>query len=516
MAFVVFDMPKDILYADHKTRAFIRLIRNFKVFPYHVPGIVLFFLAHGYREYPGLIPVLDLILYFFITSGIGFLFLLLFFKAFNSWNKAGLFTFMLLTVYLFFGAFVDKLKPPGPLTFLSKYSILLPAIFVMLLLAFLLLKFLRRDFKKLTLYLNTVLSIFLLVDLVAIFVTSSPEIPNSAVAVGGVTDCKECVKPEIYFIVLDEYSGSTTLKNYFNYDNATFENFLESKGFFVAADPMSNYMSTSLSMASTFDMQYLTWMEKGKKIVVEDYSKAEETINKSLFFQYLSSYNYDIKNYSIFKIADQPSRFNTGLMATELQLITAKTLFNRMNKDLVWHLHGKAAPQMNWLAKKFQDDFKHGNQRLLNLTTGSLKLPVTRPRFIYTHLLMPHFPCIYDSLGQETNINFYDPSLTKKKLDDAYLQYLVYTNNIVKKLVDNIQTSTAKKAAIIVMSDHGYRGIDKTSSNISSNNNFFSVYLPSQNYSQFYDSITNVNSLRVFLNSLFNQHLYLAKDSIVN
>ena len=186
-----------------------------------------------------------------------------------------------------------------------------------------------------------------------------------------------------------------------------------------------------------------------------------------------------------------------------------------MNKDLVWHLHHKAAPRSAWLAKHFQNDFKKGNQKMLDLTKKSLEVHSNKPRFIYTHLMMPHFPCLYDSTGNEIETNFYDPKISKKELDDAYLQYLVYTNKVVSGLVENIQDKTAMKAVIIVMSDHGYRGIIFKTESVRSNNNFISVYLPARNYDHFYTTISNVNFFRSVVNSLFDKNLPRLNDSVI-
>ena len=40
-------------------------------------------------------------------------------------------------------------------------------------------------------------------------------------------------KPNIYFIILDEYAGFTQLKNDFNFDNSNFKAELEKRDFFV-------------------------------------------------------------------------------------------------------------------------------------------------------------------------------------------------------------------------------------------------------------------------------------------
>ena len=490
--------------------------RSLKSFPYHVAGVIIFFLTHGYSEYPGLISFADLFLFFLMMIGVATIFVWIFYKATHSYPKAGLLTSLILLVYLFFGAIMDGLKYSSfhPL---SKYSVLLPALLLLIVVGYFILKRSNKSFYRITLYLNI---LFILIIAIDIFIIASSlpasEKDRQKSEIQGASPCRECARPDIYLVVMDEYWGSTSLRSYFNYNNTRFEDFLKARGFFVATNPASNYMATSLSMASTFDMNYLSWTGPGKKIEVEDYSRAEKTITNSNLIRYLTELNYEIDNYSIFKIDNQPSKFNTGLLPSNLELITFKTLFNRMNKDLVWHLHQKAAPRFRWLANHFQNDFKEGNQTLLELTTKSLQKKSERPRFTYTHLMMPHFPALYDSTGKESEMNFYDPEVSKKELDAAYLQYLVYTNKVVSTLVEDIQSKTANKAVIIVMSDHGYRGINVKTESAWSNNNFISVYLPSGNYKEFYPAISNVNFFRCIVNSVFNENLPRLRDSIIN
>ena len=63
--------------------------------------------------------------------------------------------------------------------------------------------------------------------------------------------------PDIYYIVLDAYTRSDVMKNKFGYDNSLFINSLQDMGFYVAECSQSNYSMTSLSLASTLNMDYL-------------------------------------------------------------------------------------------------------------------------------------------------------------------------------------------------------------------------------------------------------------------
>jgi len=64
------------------------------------------------------------------------------------------------------------------------------------------------------------------------------------------------------------------------------------------------------------------------------------------------------------------------------------------------------------------------------------------------------------------------------------------------------------------MGDHGFR-YDQSIPRHSRFKIQNAVYLPDQNYSQLYDSISAVNQFRVVANTLFKQNLPLLNDSTV-
>src|SRR5215204_3973054 len=102
-----------------------------KRFALHFLLLVLFFLLHGYSEYIGLIPFADLLIFFLITTAIGFVIFFIFKKLTRSSQKAGILTTLLLLFYLFYGSVKDGLGS-GWLQPVSRYSILLPAMVILL------------------------------------------------------------------------------------------------------------------------------------------------------------------------------------------------------------------------------------------------------------------------------------------------------------------------------------------------------------------------------------------------
>jgi hypothetical protein len=48
--------------------------------------------------------------------------------------------------------------------------------------------------------------------------------PGNDLPAMNLSACDSCNKPDIFFIILDEYSGNTGLNHLFHFDNAEFEN----------------------------------------------------------------------------------------------------------------------------------------------------------------------------------------------------------------------------------------------------------------------------------------------------
>jgi hypothetical protein len=487
-------------------------MQSLKIFPYHVLGIILFFITHGYSDYTGLIPIKDLLIFFVSLLVVSAFIFYFFFRKLKSSIKAGILTTLVLAFYLFFGAITDAFNSLASMAWLSRYRYILPVFIVTLVLLYFYLKRTVAGFEKFNLYLNTVFILLISYDIFGISVHFFGEghgSPKTTAHFVNIRSAQFDKKPDIYYIVMDEYSGSNTLKNYFKYDNSRFENFLRNHDFFVATSPTCNYKATVFSIASTLSMDYLKWLPNSKKADAADMAKAAQVISSGKVIELLLANGYELHNYSIFDIGDQPSRFNTGLFSFRLKLITAKTLYNKMVKDLVWE---STLCKYEWFAERERNYYKEGNINMMALTKEVAEKNTSHPKFIYTHLEMPHFPFIYDSTGKEVRLNPCNNSVTKPILENAYLQYLVYTNKVITGFIEHLLLKTNRQAVIVLMSDHGFREIVKKDRGISAENNFNAVYIPGKDYTRFYDTISNVNQFRVLFNTLFKMNLPVLPD----
>jgi Sulfatase len=484
------------------------VFRSLKNFSFHGLLLILFFLADGYKENIGLIPLGDLALYFLILATIAGLLFFFFNLYFRSKKKAGILVTLFLLFFLFYGVLQDFLQTRKSLYFISGNRVLLPVVLGILILAFIFLSRSKRNLSTLTLYINCLLLIYLLIDVIAIAISpysnKNNEPNNNFVNSSGATSA-QLHRPDIFFILLDEYSGDRLLKEHFKFDNRPFRNFLLERNFFVAANPASNYSYTPFSMAATFDMDYPKWIGKKSEIEAKDYTIAAKQISDSRALQFLRQFGYQVRNYSVFDIQDQQSIFDPGFLALKIKLISHKTMLERIRKAIFWGAD-------NWTGLNAKERISKGNQKLIELTREASSEISSQPRFIYTHLMMPHPPYLFDSTGKE--IPSGPQKQTGKITGNDYLQYLVYTNKVVGKLIDEILLASKGKAVIILLSDHGSREIGKDDCEML-NSNFSGVYLPGHNYRFYYDSISNVNQFPALFNSLFQSKIPLLKDSCI-
>ena len=359
-------------------------------------------------------------------------------------------------------------------------------------------------------YLNILLAILIIVD-AGWLVTKIPAAKEKKAfhpGAEGFTICDTCRKPDIFFIIPDQYAGYTSLKDVFDFDNADFENQLKARGFYIAKRSISNYDFTPFSVASTLNMQLLS-LKKGQ----QNYSTvgySYEVIRNSKVLKFLSASGYRFYNCSIFDFDDQPAHKYTAFLPYGIKLVTAQTLTKRLADDFRQDvLDGKLG--LKKLQKKIAYDNLHFNDTIMAITAKIAAEKIKEPKFVYTHLMMPHYPYYFDSEGNPTPIEKLG-GLNRVNAND-YIEYLQYGNKKLLELADKILAGSSSPPIIIILSDHGFRHPEKNADPAYDFINLNAVYFPDGNYSRFYDSISNMNQFRLVFNQYFGQRLPLLKDS---
>ena len=453
------------------------------------------------------VPVKDALLLTGIYLGASLVFSGLLWLLYRNFTKANLAAFCIMAYHFFFGSVHDLLKKIGANTFISKWSFILPVSAILFIVLFVVLKKRKKPLVKLTGYLNLLLLLLLVVDLVMLTGKVYKNNSQTYTLPPYMGDCRDCDRPDIYFIVMDEYAGNKELKELFNFDNGAFLSKLDSMGFHTMPASKSNYNYTPFSVASTLNMDYLQL--SGSNRAQPDLTYCYESIKDNKVLHFLGRQGYTFYNYSVFDFEGQPARVSETFLPAKTRLITAQTFLHRFDKEIRFNLVSR------WKSKKNQRIItyanKHNNRNIYDLTWKIAEQKTDRPRFVYTHLMMPHYPYYFDRNGTERS---YESLLEGNQVNKAaYIEYLQYTNQRLGALLEHILRSAAKPPLIVLMGDHGFRHFEQPVANDYYFLNLATVHLPSKNYSAFNDSLTNVNLFRVVLNTAFKQNMPLLRDS---
>jgi hypothetical protein len=239
-----------------------------------------------------------------------------------------------------------------------------------------------------------------------------------------------------------------------------------------------------------------------------DVTYALRLINNNAVQRMLENKGYEFFNYSGFDMAGQPTPIEETFMPAKTRLITSQTFLSRMERDLGYHFIRFSSAK----SRAYRE--LHNNTKLYDLTMKLSSSQHHQPRFVYTHLMMPHYPYYFDRNGQPMDPKRILPEINNRNRKD-YVEYLQYTNNKILQLADHILHNSSTPPVLIIMSDHGFRHFSETVRQEYHFMNLNAVYLPQKNYNAFYDGFTNVNQFRVVFNSLFNANYAALKDSSV-
>ncbi len=487
------------------------IVSLLKTKPFFVILIPVFFVLHGFLYFFGFIEPKDaLLLALFYCTGVIILFFLLWKLYRRNWQKASIITGYLISAYLFFGAYHDFLSQHFP--FLGHYSILLSFILLGL---FILIWIVKRtaSFNNIIGWINLLFIVYLVIDvfLVAVNYAHPPKNKFSIEkdAAFSYKQIPDTAKPDIYYIVFDEYASSLALQENYGYKN-DIDAFLMQKGFNIQSKSFSNYNYTPASVASIMNMSFITGVKDSSLLTAKDMNYCGGLIKYNQVVKYLSALNYEIVNCSHFNLLNNPVTVNDAILPVKTGLINDNTLFAKIKRDIWGDInYDPFLKFMPW--KKVQPD--QSNLKIVQMIKDQSRKKVSKPVFVFGHVYMPHAPFFYDKNNQ-----LRDPSLYIKDEANpapAYLNYLSYVNQEMMRIVDTIQQNTGNKAVIMIMGDHGFRGREIYKNLRKNYQNLNAVYLPRKDYHLFYDSISGVNQFRVLFNTLFNQSIPLLKDSTI-
>lgn len=494
---------------------------NLKIFPFHIFLIPLFFVWHILNEYFGLIPInygIRFLLYYFGLSIVLFLISKLLLK--NN-LKAGCWTSSFLIIFFFWGAFHDFLKSTPIPPLFHSYKFLFPILLISLLSLFVFIKKMQIS-NRINVFLVSLFTILVFLELIVSFnnwLSNSKAINNLADKNQGfeIPNIDKERKPDIFFIVFDEYMSSLGLKKYLSFNNSNLDSILVANNFYLADKSKSNYNSTRHSIASTLNINYFPVDLEGKVMNTTSWLKGQYSLKKSRIPVLLSEIGYEIKNYTLFDLENYPGPFKSYFDNEAISLFYKETLWGRIREEIWWNFEQRFA----FLRKSKQriinnqidqiQQNKHNYQALIR----ELSFQTATPKFVICHILLPHGPYNVTKNGdRREKFGLDDRTIT----DSLYINQLVYTNTLIHSIIEKSNHNFLRPYVIVIEGDHGKRddlnpGIQAVREKQFMNLN--SYYFSDRDYSTLYDSISPVNSFRIILNKYFNTKLPILKDSTI-
>ena len=303
-------------------------------------------------------------------------------------------------------------------------------------------------------------------------------------------------KPNIYFIILDEYAGFIQLKNDFNFDNSNFSIELEKRDFFVGTESFSNYPNTSLSVPSIMNMIYLDFIPDKLGKDSKNIRVVEKMINENNVMKILQSNGYKITT-----LDGVVGRISNTYLA---DITLCSSIFD-INPDIRKNFALVYVPIVGLQDLVFNEVIRNKLECSFSALIDFNEDP-KNPDFVVAHLRFPHSPYIYDSFGNSVSIN-------DRGDKNAYLEQLKFANKKTLEMIDSIQERSSENI-IIVISDHGYRPyINWENPTIDDYIRGFNIldayYLPGE---EKHEKIALVNIFRTIFNSYLEMDYEILDD----
>jgi hypothetical protein len=194
----------------------------------------------------------------------------------------------------------------------------------------------KGSLLKISQYLNVLLIALIIYQIFAIFFQDTTKI-KLADKVEIIDTRQQKINnnlPDIYYIILDAYTSNQSLKDYWDYNNDEFTDFLTGKGFYIAANSKTNYNLTLYSVSSSLNMSYLTNLPKKKTEGLAHIKNLSKLVEESQIVKILLKNGYQIENCSFLDLPKSSRYYDDFIYFKKVDLFEStafKRVLNKMN-----------------------------------------------------------------------------------------------------------------------------------------------------------------------------------------
>ena len=309
-------------------------------------------------------------------------------------------------------------------------------------------------------------------------------------------------KPNVYHIILDEYTDNEILLKKFGYNNEKFLEFLNKNGFYMPDKTFSTFGSTPNELNLILNMDYPIssgWV-----------SDAYQDLKTNKVMSTFSDQNYSvIETNSAMRWKDF-SDVDTHL-CYDVDFINSEFLDQVLRKSII-----------RYFMEQHQTDTRRDIVRCTFNELSEIALQSNGPTYVFAHLYVPHPPFIFGPNGENVTPDHREISgLQSWENPQGYINQLIYATNQVSIVIKNI-VKNDPNAIIIVQGDTGTStGTDRTTTTMKdiyqTHSILYAVRIPDVNN---FENAIPVNTYRIIFNNYFDMNyeylehrIYMANEN---
>jgi hypothetical protein len=246
-------------------------------------------------------------------------------------------------------------------------------------------------------------------------------------------------KRDVYWLVLDRYGSDRSLELRYGAPNE-FTPWLRGHGFIVLDDSHANYVSTSLSMATTLNMAHLEELTSLAGTESSSYAPVLSSLQASRVVGQFKALGYGYHHLGSWW---NPTRidvaadvnYNVDVVSEVTSLVVQYSVAPRIFEAFFLEDESPSAVATH---------FRH-NSYALDVLDGVRDEP--GPKFVLAHVLLPHPPYVFDRDGRYISI---EEAATLDEAD-AWQRQLEYTNSRLRSFVDGLLALPEEEQPIIIL-----------------------------------------------------------------
>lgn len=248
-------------------------------------------------------------------------------------------------------------------------------------------------------------------------------------------------RPNVYFLIFDEYGGQENLSRYYDYDNQDFMQSLENQGFSVSnTSHNSESIWSGIIIPNVLNLSYVAKDEMG---VYEGWKLTENAQLFQLFWK---------NGYQINMINHQNQLYERGcnvLCSTYSTETISSSILNNTVYTEIEECISRLSGQDNSVVKNYNVQLQEMFERLEYCYEDTSPY---KPTFTISYIVCPHDYFVFDQNG-----NFLpDEYAAAWDQKEYYLNQLEYVNHVMDTTIQNIMANDPD-ALIVIQSDHGVR-----------------------------------------------------------